>query len=86
MVRSEARAVVQVNPREELGDGESLLWSKAQDLGRIPAALHQAAPKIALEGHHRPGCQRLLQSNLALLKYVCVLTPLGEQRRKNVCE
>jgi hypothetical protein len=40
MVRLEARVVVQMNPREELGDGESLLWTKAQNLSSVPTALH----------------------------------------------
>jgi hypothetical protein len=59
--------------------------AKAHDLCSVPAALHQAAAEIALEGHHPPDRQRLLQSSLAILNNVRVLTLLGEQRRKNVC-
>src|SRR5713101_5095132 len=34
----EARKVVRMNPREELGSGESVLWAKAQDLCSVIAA------------------------------------------------
>src|SRR5258706_544471 len=74
-----------MNPREELGCGESLLWAKSQDLCSVLAALRQAGDRIPLERRHRPGRQRFLQPRLALLEHSLMLTPLGEQRRKNVC-
>jgi hypothetical protein len=59
MMCLEARTVVGVNPREELGGGENLLSANAHDLCSAPAALHQAAAEIAVEGHHPRGRQRL---------------------------
>src|SRR6266849_6552536 len=83
--RLETCAVVQMNAREELGGGESMLWIKAEDLRSIRAALRQAAAGIPLEGRHRPGRQRFLQPRLALLEHGLMVTPLSEQRRKNIC-
>src|SRR5229473_8489344 len=56
----------------------TLLRAKAQDLRSVLAALRQAVARIPLEGRHRSGRQRFLQPRLAL-------TPLGKQRRENVC-
>src|SRR5258707_1108360 len=74
-----------MDPRQELCGGESLLWAKAQDLRSVLAAQRQAVARIPLERRHRPGRQRFLQPRLALLEHSLMLTPLGEQRRKNVC-
>jgi len=38
-----------MNPCEELGGAESLLWTKAQHLCSVSTALHQPAAKIAIE-------------------------------------
>jgi len=61
MMLLETRAVVRMYLREELGNGEGLVWVKAENLSSVLAALRQATARIALEGHHRPGGQRLLQ-------------------------
>jgi hypothetical protein len=83
--RPETWAVVGMNPREELRGGESPFGAEAQDLRSVLAALRQAAARIPLERCHRPGGQRFLQPCHALLDHGLVVTPLGEQRRKNVC-
>src|SRR5262245_46551079 len=84
-VRLEPCAVVRMNPREELAASESVLWIRTQDLRSVLAALRQAGARIPLERHHRAGGQRFLQPRLAFFAYSFVLTPLGKQRRQNVC-
>lgn len=42
----EARAVVRMNPRDELGGSESLLWTKAQDLRCVLQCENRKWPRL----------------------------------------
>src|SRR5258708_27527667 len=59
IVRLEAREVVRMNPREELGGGESLLWAQPQDLASLVAAPRHPPDRIALASPHPPRAPRL---------------------------
>jgi hypothetical protein len=78
LVRLEARAVVGINPPQEFGGGEVLLWTQPQNLCSIPAALHQAAAKIAQEGRDLipPRASGLMRTDAACAyELVLVITP-----------
>ena len=72
----DAQAIVCMDPFKKAGGGASSI--KAQKLLRVLATLRKVTAGIPIEGHHSPGLQRILQTQLTL-------TPFGKECPKNEC-
>src|SRR5262249_31999615 len=83
--RFEARAVVRMDPREEVRGSKSLLRIESEDLRRVRVAPRRSGADIPVERRHSTGRERLLQSSLALFEDGLVLSSLSEQRGENEC-
>ena len=61
-----------MDPFKKAGSGISSI--KAQKLRRVLAMLRKVTADIPIEGHHSPGLQRILQTQLTLRKNGLMLT------------